>query len=95
MELLTIFPFDDLLLCYREKKDSRQNNDSSDPKTGCHFVHITKKNEGHNDAIYWFEVGDECYPEGRKLAHYGDAGHVGKRCTDGSQEEKIAHIGTL
>ena len=94
-ELLTIFSPDDLLLSDREKKDSRQNNNSPDPKAGCHFVHVTKENEGHDDAVYRLEVGDECYPEGGKFTHYGYAGYVCKRCADSSKEKKIAHIGTL
>src|SRR5258708_6085031 len=94
-KLLTVFPFNDLLLSDREKKDGRQNNNSTDPKSSGHFVHITKKNEGHNDAIHRLQAADECYPEGRKFAHYRYACYVCKRCADGSRQEKIAHICTL
>ncbi|MBV8389040.1 MAG: hypothetical protein JO080_04495, partial [Mucilaginibacter sp.] len=44
-----------LLLGDRKKENRRQNNDGADPKTSGHFVHVTKKKEGQNDAIHRLE----------------------------------------
>lgn len=76
----------------RKKKDGRQNNGSPNPKTKAHFIHIAKKNKRQDDAIYGFEVSDECYPESRKFAHHGDTSDVGKRCAYGAKDDKIANV---
>ena len=83
-----------LLLGDRKEKDCRQNNNGTDPETHCHFVHITKEKEGHDDAVHRLEVSDERYPEGGKFAHYRHSGDVRKRSTDGAEQQKIADIGT-
>ena len=85
----------DLFLGDRKHEDSRQNNDCSNPKTSGHFVHVAKKNEGHNDAIYRFEVGDQGHSKGRKLPHNRYPGNVGKRSADGAQQQKITNISML
>ena len=79
---LAAFSFYNLFLGNREQEDGRQDNNRADPKSGGHFIHIAKKNKGHDDTIYRLEVGDERHPEGRKLTHNRYPGHIGQRCTD-------------
>lgn len=83
-----------LFLSDRKEENCRQDNEGANPKAQGHFIHITKEKEGHDDAVYRLEIGDERYPEGRKFAHYGHSGNVGKRCTDGAEQQKIANICT-
>ena len=56
MMKLTAVSFMNLLFGNREKEDCRQNNYCADPKTDRHFIQISKKKEGHQDAIYRFKV---------------------------------------
>ena len=94
-EKLSVSSPGDLFLSNRKQENCRQNNDGADPETGGHFVHVAKKYEGHDDAVYRLEVGDKSYPEGRKLAHYRHSGNVSKRRTDSTEKQKVANIGTV
>lgn len=60
-----IFSSHQLLLGNWKQEDGRQNNNGAYPKTGGHFIHVAEKEERHNDAIHWLEVGDKRHTEGR------------------------------
>jgi hypothetical protein len=92
-EELAVTAFGHLLLGHRKQEDGREDNNRANPKTYRHFIHIAKKKEGHNDAIYRLKVGDKGHTKGRKLAHYRYPRNVCKRCTHRAEQEKIPKVG--